>query len=91
MSTSCHDIARFGWLMLNQGSWDGQQVVPQADVGEATAPSTDLNDAYGYMFRLNREGHVVEPTFPFRSEYDGRLVPASSESVSPRSARSGSS
>jgi CubicO group peptidase (beta-lactamase class C family) len=81
LSTSCHDIARFGWLMLNQGNWDGQQIVPGAWVGDATTPRTELNDAYGYMWWLNREGHVVLPSFPFRSEYEGRLVPAASEGV----------
>ena len=81
VSTSCHDIARFGYLMLRGGRWKGQEIVPADWVAEATAPSTPLNDAYGYLWWLNREGHVVEPSFPGRVEYDGRLVPAASEDV----------
>lgn len=81
LSTTCHDIARFGYLMLREGKWQGQQIVPQHFVREATAPSTALNIAYGYLWWLNREGHVVEPTFPERNEYDGQLAPAASEAV----------
>lgn len=79
--TSCHDLARFGYLMLQGGRWKGQQIIPGSWATASTTPSTALNDAYGYLWWLNREGHVVEPTFPFRVEYDGRLAPGSSENV----------
>lgn len=81
MSTSCADIARFGYLMLRKGKWKNKQIVPEQWVKKATKSSTDLNDAYGFLWWLNREGHVVEPSFPLRSEYEGRLVPAGSQKL----------
>ncbi len=81
MQTSCHDLARFGYLMLQDGQWDGQQVIPAQWVTESTTPGTPLNDAYGHLWWLNREGHVIHPTFFERVELDGRLVPGSSEAL----------
>jgi CubicO group peptidase (beta-lactamase class C family) len=47
------DMARFGFLYLNGGVWDGQQVVPAAWIDESTAPNA--ND-YGYLWWLRDEG-----------------------------------
>lgn len=81
LSTTCRDVARFGLLMARDGAWKSKQVVPSAWVGEATQPSTPLNDAYGYLWWLNQPGHVVEPSFPGRIEYDGQLVPSAPDST----------
>lgn len=56
---SCHDLARFGHLFLNEGRWDGEQVVPAEWVAEATSPSQDLNPDYGLLWWLYPEGSIV--------------------------------
>jgi CubicO group peptidase (beta-lactamase class C family) len=56
---SCHDLARFGHLYLNEGEWDGEQVVPAEYVQEATSPSQDVNPDYGFLWWLYPEGSVV--------------------------------
>jgi CubicO group peptidase (beta-lactamase class C family) len=56
VQSSCRDLARFGWLALNEGNWDGEQVVSAEWMREATSPSQDLNPAYGYLWWLNEEG-----------------------------------
>jgi CubicO group peptidase (beta-lactamase class C family) len=62
---SCHDLARFGHLFLNEGAWDGEQVVPQDWVAEATQPSQELNPGYGFLWWLFAEGTTpVEPGQP---------------------------
>lgn len=81
VSGSCDDMARFGYLALRKGRWKDKQIVPAQWFQEATMPSTPLNDAYGYMWWLNNDGHVVEPSFPNRVEYDGKLIPAAPEDV----------
>jgi CubicO group peptidase (beta-lactamase class C family) len=47
---TCRDHARFGYLMLQRGCWDGEQIVPEAFVVEATSPSQSMNDGYGFYF-----------------------------------------
>ncbi len=51
---SCRDLARFGLLFLRGGEWDGEQVVSEAWVEEATSPSQSLNEGYGFLWWLGR-------------------------------------
>ncbi|MFO7561545.1 MAG: serine hydrolase [Enhygromyxa sp.] len=80
-TASCDDMARFGYLALREGKWKDQQLVPQQWFKQATTPSTELNAGYGFMWWLNKKGHVVLPSFPLRNEFDGQMVPAASEQV----------
>ena len=62
ISSTCRDLARFGYLFLRDGNWDGEQIVPEAWVDEATgAPSQEHNAAYGFLWWLNREGQLLTP------------------------------
>jgi CubicO group peptidase (beta-lactamase class C family) len=46
-----HDMAKLGYLYLNEGLWDGQQVVSAAWVKAATS-----GDFYGYLWWLKPSG-----------------------------------
>jgi len=51
------DFARFGWLMLNQGRWRDQQVIPADWVAESThawTPEARSGIAYGYMWWVSQ-------------------------------------
>jgi CubicO group peptidase (beta-lactamase class C family) len=62
LQSTCEDMARFGYLFLRDGNWDGTQVVPADWVAAATgAPSQPINDAYGYLWWLNQRGTVLSP------------------------------
>lgn len=57
LQSTCRDMARFGVLMLNKGNWDGEQLVSEAWVDDATGQaSQELNGSYGYLWWLNRMG-----------------------------------
>jgi len=49
LSMSPRDMARFGYLFLNNGSWDGAQIIPEAYVA-ACKPERSLGENYGYLF-----------------------------------------
>jgi CubicO group peptidase (beta-lactamase class C family) len=80
-------MARFGYLMLQDGQWDGTQVVPQAWVEEATGHSSQpLNAAYGYLWWLNRKGKIPSIVSPTSAEDeagkpDGQMVPGAPDNV----------
>jgi CubicO group peptidase (beta-lactamase class C family) len=60
LQSTCEDMARFGYLFLRHGRWDGTQVVPSDWVEAATGqPSQPLNAAYGYLWWLNRPGAIA--------------------------------
>lgn len=50
---STEDQARFGLLFLNEGKWNGQQVISQEWV-TSVQKSSAANASYGYMWWLNR-------------------------------------
>jgi len=87
LQSTCEDMARFGYLFLRDGDWDGTQVVPSDWVAEATGgPSQPLNDAYGYLWWLNRRGTVLGPLAATTADQSGgggdaQLVPGAPEDM----------
>lgn len=69
---SARDLARFGWLMLNNGNWNGKEVIPSNWVKESTRYHSDaalyFTDGYGYMWWVardfNRFPHLPNVDFP---------------------------
>ena len=53
---SADDMARFGLLFLNDGNWNGNQLISKEWIEKATTPSKPNNN-YGYMWWLNLEGN----------------------------------
>jgi CubicO group peptidase (beta-lactamase class C family) len=66
---STRDQARFGLLMLRNGRWAEQQLVPAAWIREATTPGV-LGPDYGYLWWLNSTGKLY-PSAP-RTVYAAR-------------------
>ena len=56
------DMARFGLLFLNNGKWNSQQLLSEAWISEATAPSAP-NPNYGYMWWLNNKEIAIGKDF----------------------------
>jgi hypothetical protein len=53
-STTMHDMARVGLLMLHRGMWSGKRVLDESWIYKMTHPSfEDANTAYGYLTWLN--------------------------------------
>ncbi len=64
MHISARDLARFGYLFLRMGAWDGKQLISGDWIAMARTPGT-VNPAYGYMnWFLNgpveRDGEMVK-------------------------------
>ncbi|GAG22550.1 unnamed protein product, partial [marine sediment metagenome] len=55
-----HDMAKIGYLFLNGGEWDGEQVVPREWVEEATRKHVHagtLLDDYGFQWWVSPRGY----------------------------------
>jgi len=61
MESSARDMARFGHLVLSKGNWDGNQIVSNDWINEATNSSQELNPSYGYLFWLNGKESYIPP------------------------------
>lgn len=88
LQSTCEDMARFGYLFLRDGAWDGEQIVPASWVEEATgAPSQEHNASYGFLWWLNRKGRLlspmqaVSPTAEPPEEKIGQIAPGAPEDL----------
>lgn len=87
LSSTCRDMARFGHLFLNKGTWDGKQIVPASYVDEAVGRSSqDLNASYGYLWWLNRRGRVARDAQATTGDTaeasrEGQMVPGAPEDM----------
>jgi hypothetical protein len=53
-STTLHDMARLGLLLMHRGMWGGKRVLDESWVYKMTHPSfEDANTAYGYLTWMN--------------------------------------
>lgn len=53
LTISPRDMARFGFLYLNRGRWNGQQIISDTWIEESIAPNANH---YGYLWWLREEG-----------------------------------
>ena len=53
---SARELARFAYLMLHRGAWEGRQLIPEWWVDLATRSSQGLNPNYGYTWWVNTAG-----------------------------------
>lgn len=57
------DMARFGLLILNKGTWNGNQLMTDQNYFSAmTNTSQNLNNSYGYLWWLNGKASFMVPT-----------------------------
>lgn len=67
-------MARFGLLILNQGNWNGSQVLTDpAYFNSMVNTSQDLNQSYGYLWWLNGKPSYMVPGVQF--VFPGSLMP----------------
>jgi CubicO group peptidase (beta-lactamase class C family) len=53
LSATVRDYARFGYLYLRQGAWDGDALVPADWVTRTTQPEDRCGDWYRYLWHVN--------------------------------------
>lgn len=53
-------MARFGLLALNNGNWNGTQIIDRSYFTECTSSSQDINKSFGYLWWVNgQESHML--------------------------------
>ena len=61
LSITPHAMAKIGWLFINNGRWNGRQVISAAWVKRATRRHVDApgNDHYGYQWWRDKRGYYM--------------------------------
>jgi CubicO group peptidase (beta-lactamase class C family) len=69
------DYARFGYLFLNNGHWDGKQLLPEKWVKRSTTFAAKGNKSYGYLWWHKRaKAPVPSDTYSARGKYGQRII-----------------
>ncbi|MEZ5319785.1 MAG: serine hydrolase [Vicinamibacterales bacterium] len=73
---SARDLARFGQLYLDDGRWQGTQVVPESWVRDSLRPHSDLGKGagYGYLWWTWDAGALDAARYPVLSGQSIRLA-----------------
>jgi CubicO group peptidase (beta-lactamase class C family) len=75
LSLRSRDMAKFGHIYLNQGIWNGEQVVPQDWVNVSTRKHNDggppIGEQYGYQFWITT---INEHSAYFAAGYGGQFI-----------------
>jgi CubicO group peptidase (beta-lactamase class C family) len=66
-------MARFGLLALNNGNWNGTQIINSVYFNEATNTSQNLNLSYGYLWWLNGKSSAMVPSI--QTVFQSSLIP----------------
>jgi CubicO group peptidase (beta-lactamase class C family) len=53
---TARDAARFGYLFLRRGMWNGTRILSEAWIDQACRASQDVNPNYGYLWWVNTNG-----------------------------------
>lgn len=53
VKASCRDHARFAYLYMNNGCWNGERILSQEWIDMALSPSSSQNQGYGYWWWIN--------------------------------------
>ncbi len=73
--STARDAARFGWLIINQGRWEEDQIMTDATYFEDMITSSQsLNPAYGYLWWLNGKSSIIVPGLPI--SFNRELAPS---------------
>lgn len=72
--STARSMARFGLLALNNGNWDGEQIVDETFFRESHNTSQDINTSYGYFWWLNGKSVFMLPGD--QTQYPGPLIPS---------------
>lgn len=71
--STTRSMARFGLLALNNGNWNGTQIVNSQYLNAATTTSQQINKSYGYLWWINGEESYHLPQSQL--QFNGSLVP----------------
>lgn len=77
--STTRSMARFGLMALNNGNWNGTQIINSNYFQSATNTSQSINLAYGYLWWLNGKTSYHMPQTQF--QFNGKLIPSAPDDM----------
>jgi len=73
ISMTPRDMARFGYLYLNDGVWNGERILPEGWTRSTQPPKINTILSYGYLFWGNGRGALMGGSYEARG-YFGQFI-----------------
>ncbi len=77
--STARSMARFGLLALNNGNWNGSQIINTNYFTNATSTSQNINLSYGYLWWLNGKSSYHLPQSQL--QFPGKLIPSAPDDM----------
>ena len=77
--SNSRSMARFGLLALNNGNWNGTQIINTSYLNQATNTSQNINLSYGYLWWLNGKSSYHLPQTQY--QFSGSLIASGSNDM----------
>lgn len=71
--SNARSMARFGLLALNNGKWNGKQIIDEDFFKQAIRTSQNINPSYGYLWWLNGKTSYMVPGS--QKHFQGYIIP----------------
>ena len=72
--STTRSMARFGYLILNNGMWENEVIINADYIQNATKTAQNINKSYGYLWWINGESSYHLPQSQF--EFQGSIIPS---------------
>jgi CubicO group peptidase (beta-lactamase class C family) len=77
--STTRSMARFGYLILNNGKWENEVIINANFIQKAVTTSQDINKSYGYLWWINGESSFRLPQTQF--EFQGSINPSAPDDM----------
>ncbi|WP_294324464.1 serine hydrolase [uncultured Chryseobacterium sp.] len=77
--STTRSMARFGLMALNNGNWNGTQIVNSTYFQNSVNTSQSINLAYGYLWWLNGKSSYHLPQSQY--QFSGKLIPSAPDDM----------
>ena len=78
--SNARSMARFGILILNEGTWDDTPILSDTEFYQAMiSPSQTMNESYGYFWWLNGKNSHMLPAL--QTKFSGSICPNAPEDM----------
>lgn len=77
--STTRSMARFGLMALNNGNWNGTQIVNSTYFQNSVNTSQSINLAYGYLWWLNGKSSYHPPQSQY--QFSGKLIPSAPDDM----------
>lgn len=81
IKANMHDYARFGYLYLHNGNWDGKQIISESWINQSLTAFSPNVPYYGYLWWLDQSEDLPDDIYMARGAFGQFIIVIPSEQI----------